>query len=176
MSKGNGISEAASEKRKRGRPAAFDPDGMRMFRRLYPEIKTKRGLQDKVCQVRAIRLLGKGADPSFFWLFCPKTNTVRASILAELGRIEDDEALRVFATQVCESKPKTKDASAIIRRWRLGREPRAEANDLKEAIIATVCDYLKRHPSTVKGHVLNSLWAARTCFKTSFSLHERSPA
>jgi hypothetical protein len=46
----------------------------------------------------------------------------KASILVELGRIEDIQEMLNIAAEICELKPKTKAAILMVRGLRLGRD------------------------------------------------------
>ena len=61
---------------------------------------------------------------------------MRHTILAELGRIEDEDDLRSIARQICELKPGSKEAVAMIRQWRTGKSPSGDAISLTNALIA----------------------------------------
>jgi hypothetical protein len=76
------------------------------------------------------------------------TGRLRFGILAELGRIEDDDALKAVATRVCELKPRNKDAVVMIRRWRTGKAPAGGALGLTDALIRCINDYIASHPGT----------------------------
>jgi len=148
----DGISEAASQKRKRGRPPVFNPGYRAAMKTIFPDIKTHRGMTDSLYRGRAINLLTK--DGRFAWVAdgarmkAGAPGAWKPSILVELGRIPNDENLKAVALRICELKPKTKDAVSMIRRARLGRE--AEGNYLKlfAHLEAALNVYLSGHPST----------------------------
>ena len=118
------ISEAASEKRKRGRPPIMGEDIARHIDLTAGgNVQTHRHKLNIYYQIRALSLLGE--DSHFSWLVdLPKAkagakNAWKPGILSELGRIWDDEGLKIVALRICELKPKTKDAITMIRRVRL---------------------------------------------------------
>jgi hypothetical protein len=148
-----GISEAASEKRKRGRPPIWGKQVERRFEGLFPDVKTRRGTQNVIYRQIAVDVLTK--DPRFAWL-CDKEKMMKGdphawkpSILAELGRISDSEELKAVALRICELKPETvKAAVAMIRRARTGKGWEGDALDLANEIIRLVNNYHQRHPNT----------------------------
>jgi hypothetical protein len=71
----------------------------------------------------------------------------KSTILVELGRIDDDNELIAVALKICELKPKTRDAIAMIRRYRTGASPAGDFFDLALAIERTLRDYAATHPS-----------------------------
>jgi hypothetical protein len=121
------ISEAASEKRKRGTPRIM-PEAYRAFlAEWYPDVRTERGRQDIAYRFRAMDLLSP--DPRFSWLADSEAmkagapNAWKPSILSELGRFRNDETLRSFALALCEIRPRptSKAAVSMLRRARLAR-------------------------------------------------------
>ena len=146
------ISEAASEKRKRGRPPVFDPAYRAAIGNLFNEVKTHRGKTDCLYRQRAFNLLSK--DARFAWVAdgakarSGSPDAWKPSILVELGRIPNDEDLKAVALRICELKPKTKDAVSMIRRARLGREKEGNYLKLFAQLEAALNVYLSGHPST----------------------------
>ncbi len=146
----DGISEAVSEKRKRGRPPTFSPELRARIAHWYSDIKSHRGITDAMYRLRALGLLTD--DARFKWLvdkdkmIAGEPNAWKPSILAELGRISDEETLKVVALRVCEVKPKTKDAIAEIRRFRTGKTAAGNASDLYSALATRMNDYIQQHP------------------------------
>jgi len=124
---------------------AMDRNLQRFLRRLYPEVKTARGLQEKERQSRAVVLVMD--RPELRWLFDPETGTCRSMILAELGRIQDDHLLLEMAAEICRRKPKATEAVAAIRRFR-GVRHEPDSRKLMAELIKTVDAYLKRYPTT----------------------------
>jgi len=72
----------------------------------------------------------------------------KPGILAELGRIRDADTMRAVALRICELKPSTKEAVAIIRRFRLRREPPANYRALWMHLAKALDEYMNVHPST----------------------------
>ena len=146
----NGISEAVSEKRKRGRPPTFSPEYRAAIAHIYPDITSHRGITDVLYRLRALDLLQD--DARFAWLAdrdkitAGEPNAWKPSILTELGRIWDDDDLKAVALHICEMKPKTKDATAEIRRIRTGNSAPGNALDLNIALATRLDDYIEQHP------------------------------
>jgi hypothetical protein len=74
-----------------------------------------------------------------------------------LGRIANDEELRAVARRICEHKPTTKDAVVMIRRFRLGRQPKGDANDLTDRLIDLISTYLDSHAGVDDAMILQAL-------------------
>ena len=155
------IAEAASEKVKRGRPPVFGPTSRAFIGDLFPDVKTYRGQSDLLYRQRAFNLLSK--DGRFAWIAdgvkaeAGSPGAWRPSILVELGRIPKSETMKAVAMRVCELKPKTKDAVAMIRRFRLGREPKGDYLQLLTQLEAALNTYLTAHPSAPTDWPVNAL-------------------
>jgi len=70
----------------------------------------------------------------------------RQTILCELGRITDEVAMRSIAKQLCELKPKTRDAVIMIRQYRTGKKSVGSVDSLVNEICQKLDDYKQRHP------------------------------
>ena len=146
------LPEAVSEKRRRGRPRLTNEalDGFLTF--CGPEIQTRRGLLNVFYRELALDVLQ--LDPRFAWVAdgAKMTAGVRGAwkpgILTELGRIRDADTMRAVALRICELKPKTREAVAMIRRFRLNREPPANYLDLVHYLAKALDGYVAVHPST----------------------------
>jgi len=167
--KDKGISEAASEKRKRGRPPVFDPGYRAAIGSLFNEVKTHRGKTDCLYRQRAFNLLEK--DGRFAWVAdgakarAGSPDAWKPSILVELGRIPNDEDLKAVALRICELNPKTKEAVAMIRRFRLGREPEGNYLKLFAALESALNAYLSAHPSTPADWPIKALRDLAACIE-----------
>jgi hypothetical protein len=157
------ISEAASEnppKTKRGRPPVLDPQQVARLRGFFPDIRTVRGLQGRANALRAMNVLDHA--PAFNWLCSTKEavsagqGKLRFTILSELGRVEDDD-LKALARQLCQERPRSKDAVAMIRRWRTGKAPTGGAIDLAFHLTRCADEYAARHPGTTRKMLLAAL-------------------
>src|ERR1051326_8532599 len=119
--------------------------------------RTHRTVQNKHYELRAFGVLGFTGETfpeEFRWLCDPEKQKpgraycegFRRSILAELGRIEDEETLRAAARRMCQLRPKAREAMVMIRRFRLGGAKPGDALELANAVIATINDYMRRRP------------------------------
>ena len=123
-----------------------------MVEALTPEVRTERARHDFHYRTKAIQTLCY--EPRFAWLADGEKMAAgvkdawKPSILAELGRIRDGDTLRAVALRICELKPSTKEAVAIIRRFRLRREPPANYLDLVHHLAKALDGYVAVHPST----------------------------
>jgi hypothetical protein len=179
----DGITEKFSENtpaRKRGRPRRFEDSayGPQSGRNL-PRAYTERSRLNNVYFTNALLAIIKdNPDRDCYRWLCPvgaefylyrqiplgrAHPKVKTVLLTELGRIRTDygtETMRKVALQLCEDKPKTRDAVQWLRDWRLEKEPRAgNADALYDAIVRTIQDYLDRYPATPADHIAAALWA-----------------
>ena len=142
-------SENVSEKaRKRGRPSAFQAGEKGIVQHFFPDVNTERGRANICYQQRAIAALMN--DPRFFWLGMDEAAVMagksrpRRAILQELGRIADEDTMRLVAEKVCELKPTARQARAMIRGFR-GVQREGNALDLANILVGTVNAYLDSH-------------------------------
>lgn len=161
---------------------------------------TDRGRSDNAYAVAAITaLMGKGGTDKYHWLLgdqahayingkirtlyehlgdrFPNRQPAKMSVLTELGRImaafsDGEEFALKFADELCEMepKPKVKEATTWLRRWRLnilGKEtpelPHGNAGDLADAFCALVGRYDSEHSGVTVEMVLEAL-ASTTAF------------
>ncbi len=171
MSQAEQILETVAEdtpRRKRGRPVVH-PEQLLNLASRYSGASTVRGRQNFLYMTRAIRVLDY--EPDFYWLVGSREEIsagkklFRNTILVELGRIEDEDDLRVIARQICEIKPRCKDALIMIRRWRTGKTLTGDAMSLTKAIIQTVEDYCAARSDTTLQIVLAALANAADAFQ-----------
>lgn len=158
------ISEAASKK-KRGRPLLFSEDEMAMARYVKPDAKSQRSLQNATYLGYALRALID--DPAYAWL-CDKekmnagaAGAWRQGILVELGRLLHPENIKAFAARICELKPKTKDAIAMLRKARTGKAPAGNPDELAIYLARALDRYVAAHPSTTSAQILGALGVLR---------------
>ena len=90
----------------------------------------------------------------FSWL--SKGPTVRSTVLAELGRLEDEEAIRSLAAHLCKEKPSTRRAVGELRRIRrfcMGVPARSPSSTegLYQALVKAVEDYEEAHIQPIRG-------------------------
>jgi hypothetical protein len=113
--------------------------------------------------------LALGDNTCMKWL-CDRSEIVggkprswRPAILTELGRLLEEqgpEVMTSLALQLCELKPRTKDALSIIRQARLVRAPN-QSLELAAAIANSVEYYLQEHPQMTLLQVAEALEDAR---------------
>lgn len=156
--------ETVSENR-RGRPRVMPPETEAAYASLglFADVHSERSKLNIYYRTRTLSILD-GAE--FSWLFDRKAcqrgeGKWKPTILSELGRIEDEEDMKAVARQICELKPKTKEAVTMIRRFRLGRDPEPDAVGLANEIIHLVNDYLQRYPAATKALVGEALGIAQ---------------
>jgi len=116
-----------------------------------PDVTTLRGRPNHHYVRRAIAVLLD--DTRFSWLLPGEADAARGAklrfaIMAELGRIEDREELKAVASRLCELKPLSKPAVAMIRQWRRGKPAPTGILALTCALERCINDYLATHPST----------------------------
>lgn len=148
------ITENISQNRKPGRPRKFSADieAISDAIGLFTDSKTRRNRLNILHRQRALSVMGNNAE-GLTWLFDKEgfqrgSVKIKQGILSELGRIDDDESLIAIARQLCELKPTTREAVAMVRRWRLGKDGVGSAPDLAQAMLNAYNDYLMRYPST----------------------------
>lgn len=138
-------------KRREGRPARFSDETMAYVATLYPEVRSRRGLVDIAYRIRACALLKDIA--ACHWLYDSEAvkqgddSAWQPSILTELGRIDDDDALIAIAMQVCARQPSREDAIHLIRRYRTTPRPPLP-DQLATEILGTINGYIRRYPGT----------------------------
>ena len=147
----NGISEIISETRQRGRPPVMDEAQVKLAEFCTENKVTHRHKLNIHYRQRALSLLMD--QKQFSWLLDSKimaeTGRIRkTTILAELGRIQNDENLKVFALEICKRKPTTGAAVAMLRRARGVSEEAGNAEGVAHAIRVALNAYITRHPST----------------------------
>jgi hypothetical protein len=133
------ISVTGAKNRQRGRPRKAELEASRQDPALAG--KARRTRENAVYAARAERLLDRPEhEPWVRWLFEPRKPT----ILAELGRIEDDLFLVEQAEWICEQQPWTHDAVALLRPDRTGREwwkRRRADEELADRLLAEINRY-----------------------------------
>lgn len=164
MSQTNGLSETVSQKPKRGRPAKIPPAIMRMLEAMCPELTTRRARENMHYQLLAQQALIH--DPAYKWLIDGDAMrrgvpgaTYKDGVLRELGRIEDEDAIRVVAGYVCDLKLGTAAAVKFIRWARLGDEkPHGTDDGLAKAIAKVVGAYRSSHEGVDDRCIRDALW------------------
>lgn len=153
-------------RRKRGRPRlqVLDPEFTRFCQLggVFHGGKTRTD-QNSMYRMRAIVILAQTERPEFKWLFdidgmiADRPKSQKKTILAELGRIRNEIELIQAAFDICDLKPKTKDAISIIRQVRTGRECKGDVDQLTRLIARTVQEYLREHPGTTYTHAYHAI-------------------
>jgi ribosomal protein S18 len=167
---------------KKGRPSVLSSEMESLFRAqgLYDGRYSRRSKLNVYYRQRALVALifqNEGAEDAgtFAWLADgekmkrSEPHAWRQTILSELGRIEDEEMMRAVATQICELKPKTKDAVLMIRRFRVGELPAADSLQLANAIIQTLNTYMSSHSKMTPAQVSQALATAQRKVDESLS-------
>ncbi len=134
----------AETKRKRGRPKNDSPYAS-AARMVYRE-STPRDILNKEAMQRAVSMLGTN-KPNNPYIYLHSPSRIRQTILAELGRLDTAEDMRVFADTICKDKVPTGRAVAAIRAYRLGNGT-PDADVLERKIRALIDDYVQRYPDT----------------------------
>lgn len=148
-------------KKKRGRPAHFIESEM-VFKKLYPDIKTSRGLRNKVYQTLALGAIGTPpGDPALLWLWNRDQNIVKQTILAELGRCHPDDIVPL-ALEICNRKMKSVEAVSFIRQNRGVEKP--EECRLEMVIIKAINRYIACYPDCTYDEVHAALDTVRALF------------
>ncbi len=114
------ISEAASKKR--GRPRKLPREIVESWTAVAQwGGKTSRYKAEAFYWLKAAEALtdGEQFNPRFRWLVDNNNGWSRKTLLAELGRVERPDVIRLLAEDLCRDKPKVKDAIARLRRFRL---------------------------------------------------------
>lgn len=152
MAKNKRTVENVSEISKRGRvPFSVDAD-LLAINEAASNATTQRGKLDIYYRLKALSSLGN--DPRLSWICEPEKmkagerNSWKPGILSELGKIKDRKNMLSIALEICEFKPKTKDAIRMIRRARLGPSKPGTAAGVHGAIINAINQYLSEHPDT----------------------------
>jgi hypothetical protein len=159
------ISETVSEKPeapRRGRPPVMDPEWVKETGWIFSAIKTQRGLHNYWYGQRAAKLLRKH-HPRYSWLVGTEEESRdgvrpdRLTILAELGRIEDDESLLLVAGDICCRKPTAAEATRLIRHYRLDRKPGNAVKEVTGIVCKAVNSYLRCHPTVTHNEAFMAL-------------------
>ncbi len=168
----NGLTENFSDnqlKPQRGRPRAVEPAIEALYEQLglYDGKYSRRARVNVHYKRRALACLvfNRSDAESFKWIADStekarqgKIKPWRETILSELGRIENESDMRAIALQLCELKPKTKDAVDMIRRWRLRDKSKlGDVGTLTNELARCVDDYRRRYPDIQLAQVKDAL-------------------
>jgi hypothetical protein len=146
-------SEAAS-RNPRGRPRLLPDLMFDVIRRSFgTRARTRRQQQEYVwayAALAAIREDAPGFPPGspYAWIVCTDPVVQKTSVLAELGRLGDPEAIRQLARRVCELRQPAKRAVGYVRYLRRGFGSRGDRAGLRRHLDRALEDYLNAHPDT----------------------------
>jgi len=102
-------------KTKRSRPKFRHEYFVDFIKGHYTNIKTRRGIQNKCYEIHALGAIrNKEYVGDISFLFDLNTNHIQSSILAELGRLNDEDAIRTVAKKLCD---KAKTEKHTVREW-----------------------------------------------------------
>jgi len=109
---------------KRGRPALLPDEYYSQMKKLYPNVRTKRGLQNIRYMVDAVSAIQEADSEILKFFFNEETYKFKYSVLTEIGRYKDEKVMVDIARQVYELAQKGGDKPVkewvnIIRRHRL---------------------------------------------------------
>jgi hypothetical protein len=163
------VSEAVSKKR--GRPRVLDERVEPTFQKLFPELGSRRSLQNRAYSSHAASVLRKVPDclERYRWLFGERGAdgaTWRLGVLVELGRFRDEQSIVNLAEAIClEAKKRrltTSEAAALVRRGRgkmlFDKELcRSSQDGIVSAICAALDQYQRKHPDTELQDILEAL-------------------
>jgi hypothetical protein len=146
--------------RKRGRPPKL-PAWERALSRQGSEGKSARCRNNILYQTRVVSWAAD--DPRFEWLSSDSATILqgrghmRSTILAELGRIEDEHDREALALYLCAHQPTARQAIALLRQYRLGTCPRGSAAQLTDILRRTVATYQAEHTGLTDDEVYQAL-------------------
>lgn len=123
---------------RRGRPRVTTPEFDDFVKSIGDDGKCRRTHIKRSFASRALVALGD--DRRFDYLRCG--DHVRWDVLAELGRLDDEERIRRAAAEVCRQKLRAKAAVEHLRNTRLGRTGSGTTSGLANAIARAIDDYL----------------------------------
>ena len=99
---------------KRGRPKFGNEEMIALMKEkeLFPNIKTERGFKNKCYEIDAVGAI-QGLEGMEF-LVDREKETVKSSILTEIGRFKNPEVMRAVAEEVCQ---RAKTQQRTIKEW-----------------------------------------------------------
>lgn len=137
----------------------FSAGELAIVRQFFPDVRTARGQANVAYRQRALSRLRDGRFP---WLADPdKINAGtpdawQPTILAELGRIDDEQLFFALAQQLCERRPATRVAIRLVRRHRSTRQRPSHKSGLLNVLFTAYNRYVESHVLE-KSDVLNSV-------------------
>jgi len=109
-----GQEEKVRIKKKPGRPQFQYEDQLNGVKERFPEIKTRRGLQNKCYEINA-KLAIKDEEGMEF-LYDRQNQTHKPSILSELGRLKNEDDIRLVAKYICKRAKNEKLSTKVWER------------------------------------------------------------
>ncbi len=132
------------------------------YKALGLEARTERGLLNEAYKMRAHAVLYD--VPGCSWL-CDREKMLageedawKPTILIELGKIKDIEAMIEIALQICDIKPKQKQGALLVKQARLGKDT-GDVMDLANELVGTINSYCKKYEMEAED-ILDALQAA----------------
>jgi len=152
-------------KNKKGRPRKHSKEFLNILSNTLPSIKTERGLIESKYLYHAatviIKLYTKNPERNRWAEFYADKNHVHIfhkSILAALGRIEDDDVLISIAKEVAVNKLSAIQAISSIRRFRLNKPDQPNRVQFLLYLEHSINSFLKIHPSTPQDMIAKCLF------------------
>ena len=124
------------------------PEIKALLRQMNPRVKTERGLLNVAYRLRAVTNIMH--IPECSWLCdeekmkAGESQAWKPTILIELGKILDVEAMISIALQICQIKPKGKQGALMVRNIRLGKN-QGDIINLANEVIQTINGYMDRY-------------------------------
>jgi hypothetical protein len=110
-----------SDKKKRGRPTSDLAETVESISYMWPDIKTRRQLHNKVYMLRGMKIIRDAEIANKTHILNLEENRNKWTVLAELGRAAqkyDRQSVVNIAQQICIGKLPTKEAVYYIRECR----------------------------------------------------------
>ncbi|MFL0197621.1 hypothetical protein ACJDU8_18920 [Clostridium sp. WILCCON 0269] len=95
-----------------GRPCKISDSLFKRYQMIYPDIRTRRGILNKHYEVTAYEVVEKMEDVKF--LVDRDNHTMKETILIELGRLENEEDIKIIARYICDT---AKSRKLTARQW-----------------------------------------------------------
>jgi hypothetical protein len=157
--------------KKRGRPRVLDEKAESVFRKLFPELRSRRSLQNRAYSSHAASVLKTMPDflERYRWIFGESGEmgaTWRHGVLVELGQLRDEQSIINLADAMCQAAKErrltTSEVVALARRGRgkmlVGKELcRSSQDGIVNAICAALDQYQRTHPDTETQGILEAL-------------------
>jgi|SRR5579863_3493608 len=157
------VTETASQTPKPGRPFSVfrDAADRQEMIELFDDVRSERSVVNRLFHLDALMAIGEGDKPQYRWLADARTDCIKRTILAELGRVRDEEKIRELARYICEMKMSTAEAINFIRERRGVVKP-ISALKLEDELRTSIRRWLKANKSGTQeqvGEVLRKLMA-----------------